>query len=233
MRRTICNRLRGGFSVLEMMIAVTLLSLLAGSLTMVIVRMRSIAVSSSSQSALQDSAERAMRLIVGDLSRSGALTLPGPVVYPGLFDDGAAVAPFAMHAHPAAAHQAVAGDPDFGPSTEIVFVLPQESDPPGTYGNDVPDIDAGANLIWDSAEFSYVLVTGVDGINYLQRCTDAANPVTIASNVERVVFENNSMPGVVLPVDSVRVRMFFRKLDSSGVLHRYSAEQIVKLRNGV
>lgn len=232
MRSTICNRNRGGFSVLEMMISVTLLSLLAGSLTMIIVRMRSIAVTSSSQSTLQDSAERAMRLIVGDLSRSGAITLVGNN-YPYLFDDGAAVAPFTVHAHAAAVHHAVAGSPDFGPTREIVFALPQESDAPGTYGNDVPDIDANANLIWDVVEYSYVLVTGVDGINYLQRRTAGAAPVTIASNVERVVFDDNASSGFVLPVDSVRVQLFFRKLDSSGVLHRYSAEQVIKMRNGV
>ena len=232
MRRSICNRRRSGFSVLEMMIAVTLLSLLAGSLSLVIMRMRSIAATSSSQSALQDSAERAMKLIVGDLSRSGAIMLAGDT-YPYLFDDGAASGAFAAHAHAAAQHHAVAGNTDFGPTREIVFALPQESDPPGTYGNDVPDIDANSNLIWDVVEYSYVLVTGVDGINYLQRRTNGAAPVTIASNVERVVFDDNASSGFVLPVGSVRVRMFFRKVDSSGVLHRYNAEQIIKLRNGV
>jgi hypothetical protein len=215
-----------------MMIAIIILSLLAGSLTMVITQMRNLASSSSSQATLQDAAERALKIISGDMSRSGEITFGGNN-YPYLFDDGAATGAFVGHAHVAATHHAVAGDDDFGVNREIVFALPQESDPPGTYGNDVPDIDANANMIWDAVEFSYVLVTGVNGINYLQRRTDGANPVTIASNVERVVFDDNASSGFVLPVNSVRVRIFFRKLDAEGVLHRYSAEQIIKLRNGV
>jgi len=223
---------RKGFSTLEMMVAVMLLSLLAGSLTLVIKHMRGMANSSGAEANLQDSAERAMKRISADLSRSGEVVL-GAVKYPYLFDDGDATGAFAVHGHKAANHAAVAGDPDFGPTREIVFAQPQESDPPGTYGNNVPDVDASANLVWDPVEFSYVLVTGVDGINRLQRRTSGANAVTIASYVERVVFDDNASSGFVLPVHSMRVRLFFRKLDAQGVLHRYSAEQIIKLRNGV
>lgn len=223
---------RAGFSALELLIAVTILSLLAGSLTLAIKNMRGFASTSVSQATLQDSAERALKRISADLSRSGALMIAGNA-YPFLFQDGAASGPFAAHAHAAAVHHAVAGEPDFGPNQEIVFGLPQESDGVGTYGNDVPDIDANANLIWDGNEFSYVLITGADGINYLQRRVNGANPITIASHVERLVFDDNPSSGFVLPVDTVRVRLFFRKTDAQGVLRRYSAEQIIKLRNGV
>ncbi len=226
------NLKRAGFSALEMMIAVMLLSILAGSLTLVLKHMRELTLSSDAQSTMQNAAERAMKRIAGDMSRSGVVTLLGNN-YPYLFDDGAATGAFAIHAHPAAAHQAVAGDPDFGPTREIVFAEPQENDLPGTYGNDVPDIDASANMIWDTVEFSYVLTTGPDGVNYLQRCIDGANPITIASNVERVVFDDNASSGFVLPVDSVRVRLYFRKVDAQGALNRCFAEQIIKLRNGV
>ncbi|HTF89003.1 MAG TPA: prepilin-type N-terminal cleavage/methylation domain-containing protein [Planctomycetota bacterium] len=223
---------RSGFSALEMMVAVTLLSILAGSLTMAIKHMRNLTSSSSVQSTLQLSAERAMKRIAADLSRSGTIAMPGGNV-PFRFDDGNPITFFQNHAHAPAQHHAVAGDSDFGPSTELVFAQPQENDLPGSYGNDVPDIDANADLIWDAVEFSYVLITGPDGINYLQRRTDAANPVTIASNVERVVFDDQISSGNVLPVESLRVRLFFRKLDAQGVLHRHSVEQIIKLRNGV
>jgi len=223
---------RAGFSVLEMLIAVTILSLLAGALSLSIKHMRGLTVSSSAQATLQDAAERALKRISADLSRSGEITQGGKV-YPYLFDEGAATGAFAVHAHAPATHAAVAGDPDFGVTREIVFALPQELDGPGSFGNDVPDIDANANLIWDAAEFSYVLITGVDGINYLQRRVDGAAPVTIASNVERVVFDDNPNSGFTLPVNTIRVRLYFRKTDAQGVLHRYFAEQIIKLRNGV
>ena len=228
------SRSRAGFSVLEMLIAVTILSMLAGTLTLAIKHMRGFTTNSTSRATLQDAAERALKRIAADLSRSGEISIGG-VNYPYLnIVDGVPADPaFAGHAHAAPTHAAVAGEPDFGANREIVFALPQESDPPGTYGNDVPDIDAGANLIWDATEFSYVLITGVDGINYLQRRVNGANPVTIASNLERVEFVDNFFSGFVLPVNTVRVRLFFRKTDAEGVLHRYTAEQIIKLRNGV
>ncbi len=138
MRTVLRSQRRSGFSALEMMIAVTLLSLLAGSLSMAIVHMRRIATTSNAQSILQDSAERAMKRIVADMSRSGAITLGGNA-YPYLFDDGNATGAFAGHAHAPATHHAIAGEPDFGPSREVVFALPQESDAPGTFGNDVPE----------------------------------------------------------------------------------------------
>ncbi|HUR29337.1 MAG TPA: hypothetical protein VM509_14205 [Planctomycetota bacterium] len=223
---------RGGFSALELTIAVMLLALLAGSLSLALQRMRGMTGSSSARATLQDSAERALKKISTDLSRSGQLTLLGDK-FPYLFDEGAATGAFAAHAHAPATHHAAAGDPDFGPNREVVFVAPRESDPEGTYGDDVPDIDASGRLIWDAAQFSYVVVTGADGANRLERRTNAASPVTIASNVERVVFDDNASSGFVIPVDSVRVRLFFRKVDAQGVLHRHQAEQIIKLRNGV
>ena len=197
-RRIQITRARAGFSALEMLVAVTVLTMLAGSLTMAIKHMRGLTTTANAQSTVQNSAERAMKRIFDDLARSGAVTLGG-VDYPYLFDDGAAAAPFGAHAHAPAQHQAVAGDPDFGPTREIVFALPQESDPPGTFGNDVPDIDVNANLIWDVAETSYVLITGVDGINYLQRRVNGATPVTIATHVERLVFDDNASSGFVIP----------------------------------
>jgi hypothetical protein len=223
---------RGGFSALEMTIAVMILSLLAGSLSLALQRMRGMTGSSSAQATLQDSAERALKRIALDLSRSGQVTLLGDS-FPHLFDDGAATGAFAAHAHPPAAQSAVPGDPDFGPNREIVFVAPQEADPEGTYGRDVPDIDANGRLIWAATQFSYVVSTGADGVNRLERRTAAAAPIAIASNVERVVFDDNASSGFVIPLDSVRVRLFFRKVDAQGVLHRHQAEQIIKLRNGV
>jgi prepilin-type N-terminal cleavage/methylation domain-containing protein len=232
MNHKVHHRLRAGFSALEMLVAVTVLSLLAGSLSMSLKHMRGLTTTGTSQATLQAASERALRRISADLSRSGSINLMGNA-YPFLFDDGAAIDAFAGHAHPAATHTAVAGEPDFGPTREVVFVLPREADLPGTYGRDVPDIDINANLIWDVTEFSYVLITGVDGINYLQRRVNGAAPTTIASNVERVVFDDNPSSGFVLPVDTIRVRLFFRKTDAQGVVHRYTAEQIIKLRNGV
>ena len=86
-------------------------------------------------------------------------------------------------------------------------------------------------LVWDPTELSYTLVTGVDGNNYLQRRTNMAGPETVAINVERIVFDDWQSSNFTIPADAVRVQLFLRRLDSERVLHRYTAQAVVKLRN--
>jgi prepilin-type N-terminal cleavage/methylation domain-containing protein len=216
---------KGGFTLLELVVSFAILALLSVALSGALSGMNGLATGSSAGAQIQDAGERAMRLIRKDLQRSGFTTTAAS--YPYLFLDGAANAPFAGHAHAPPTHHAKPGDPDYGPNREIVFLQPQDADQ-----DDVPDIDANGELIWDATEFSYVLITGVDGVNYLQRRIDGVAPRTIASNVERVTFDDNTTSGFAVPLDAVRVRLYFRKRDSRGVLHRHLCEAIVKLRNG-
>jgi prepilin-type N-terminal cleavage/methylation domain-containing protein len=221
------SRARSAFTVLEMLIAITLLGLLAASLSEALQTMRGLSNASNTQSRIQDAAEHALRIIVDDLKRSGFVSIAG-TPYPYLFDDGAALAPFGGHAHAPVVKDAVAGDTDFGPNREIVFLQPLDAD-----ANDIPDIDANGDLIWDPTEFSYTVRTAGDGVNYLQRRANAAAPRTIASHIERIAFDDNTSSGNTLPMNAVRVRIYFRKVDAKGVLHRYAVESICKLRNGI
>jgi len=127
-----------------------------------------------------------------------------------------------------AVHTALPGESDFGPNHEIVFLQPLDADASG-----VPDIDVDGRLVWDSIEYSYVVVTGADGVNVLQRRSNGAAPKTIAKNVERIAFDDNASSGFQIPLDAVRVRIWFRERDSERTLHRYFSEAVVKLRNGV
>lgn len=221
------HRARSAFTVLEMLISLTLLGLLAGALTEALQTMRGLSNASNTQSTIQSAAEHALKLICGDLKRSGFVTVGG-IDYPYLFDNGVVVPPFGAHAHPPALKDAVVGDADFGPNREIVFLQPRDNDV-----NDIPDLDAAGNLIWNPTEFSYIVRTGPDGVNYLQRRSNGAAPRTIASHIERIAFDSNASTGFVLPINSVRVRIFFRRVDAKGVLHRYAVESTCKLRNGI
>jgi Tfp pilus assembly protein PilW len=243
-----------GFTLAELALGTTILFVISAALTLSVSSMKKLTVQGTVDSELQNMAERAMAAIGRDLKHSGFATSAG-VSYPyvGLLDGvptGPSAASFAAHAHAAPAHAAHAGDSDFGPNREIVFVAPQLAEmkrlsdgsdipvadpPPGALTvvkiYPVPALDAAGHMTWQALDQSFVVVT-VAGVNYLQRRTNAANPTVIAHHVERVTFETNAEDVVNIPLNAVRVRLWFRERDSNGRLHRAFAEATVALRNG-
>ena len=230
---------RAGFTLIEVVIAATILILMVGSLVAALDGLRGVTVSSNTEVKLQEAGERALKSIITDIKRSGAGPM-GAKTYPFLFDNGDASQSwngvaglgFDAHTHVPATKLAQAGDPDFGPDREMVFLQPADVD-----GDGRPDIDANGALVWDVNEFSYVLVTGaVDGRNYLQRRTNGAAPRTVATGLERIVFDNVDTTGVVgagpiLPLEAIRVQIFLREVDDAGHVHRYQAQAVVGMRN--
>jgi hypothetical protein len=217
---------RSGFTVLELAIGATILLLLVGSLMQSVSSMSRGATYASIDSELQAMSERAIRSILRTMKPSG-FAIVGPDRYPYLFVDGNAVGNFAASAHAPAAKHGVAGDADFGPNQEIVFVQPLDAD-----ADDRPDIDANGSMIWAGNQFAYVLVTRADGVNVLQRRIDGGTPRDIANHVERVTFDDNTTSGGQVPLRALRVRIWFRRTDEKGAVHRLFSEAMVKLRNG-
>ncbi len=217
---------RAGFTVIELTFAAAILIVLGSALVAAMEAMRDTTITGSVQSKLQESGEKALMQIISDLRRSGQVTV-ALVDYPYTFVDGNATGAFAGHWHQPAQQNALPGEASFGPSREIVFLLPQDADLDG-----VPDLDADAALIWGVTEFSYVLVTGADGVNRLERRTNGANGRSVCSQVERVVFDDITTD-VTLPVDSVRIRVFLRQRDSRGVVQRWQSEATLRMRNGI
>lgn len=216
-----------GMTVIELAISTCLLILLSGSLTAALINVRGVFQEGTIQSRMQDSAARVLRLVSQELRRSGFVTQG--VDYPYLFDDGVTNAAFAVHAHAAAVEHAQAGDPDFGVNREIVFILPNMLT--DAFGDEAPELDANGFIVWDPAEVSFGVRTGADGVNYLERRVNAANPRRLASHVERILFDDPTTSAGAVPNGSVRVQIFFRQVDEKGVVHRHRAEATVALRN--
>ena len=226
MRRPLQGRRPGGFSLPEVLVVSGILLVVGGAVTAVLARARGLAVTGGELAGLEERSERALHRIVQDLRRSGFDQVDG-IDYPYLFEDGNALPPFENHAHAPAAKQAVAGDPDFGPNREIVLVLPADDD-----GDGIPDIDGSGMLVWGGDEVSYIVVTGPDGVNVLERRTNGGNPLPVARHVERIVFDDAESSGFTVPLRSIRVRIDFRDRDSEGRAYRHSREFTVRLRNG-
>lgn len=217
-----------GFTLTEMLIAATILLGLAGVVAGTMGGLSSMTVSGSTQNQLQDMGERSLSAILEDLRRSGFVIRDGQE-YPAFFEDGAPEQSWLRHhRHLPPLRRARNGEPDFGPSREPVFVLPADAD-----RDNRPDIDLETgDLAWDTRQYSYVIVPGPNGHNVLERRIDGGFPQVIAHHVERFTVEDAAETGFEIPLKALRVRLWFRKQDSGGVVHRHRVEAVVQLRNG-
>jgi prepilin-type N-terminal cleavage/methylation domain-containing protein len=229
MRRHRSKALRAGYTLLELMIGMTILLLLVGSLMQSLASLSRGATYASIDSELQAQGEHALRTVIASLKPSGRTTLGPPPdnAFPYLFLDGDAQGGYAASAHAPAVHTAAAGDDDFGPNREIVFLQPADLD-----ADNRPDIDGAGRMIWSANQYSYVVVTRADGVNVLQRRIDGVAARDIASHVERITFDDNASSGFQVPLRAIRVRIWFRRTDEKRALHRFFTEAVVKLRNG-
>ncbi len=219
-------RAREGYTLIEMIFATSILLVLAGMLLQSLLGLRHATASGGAGARVQDRGQRAMERIIEDLRISGFIDQAGALPdYPYLFVDGNADPRFMVHRHLAAAKQAQQSEYDFGANTEIVFRLPDDAD-----GDGVPDVDANGQLVWDPREFSYVVVTNANGQNELQRRIDGGTPEIVTRNIERIVFSDRVTSGFV-PLGSIGVQIFFREPDDDGVVHRFSLQAVVRLRN--
>jgi hypothetical protein len=223
-------RRRAGATIVEIAVSSTLLLATAGATIQAIADMRGAATLTTTTSKLSEQGERALARIIADLRRSGFATVGG-LSYPHLYLDGDAGLGFDHHDYDSATQFLAPSDPDYVTPRSIVFLQPADSDAPGTPGAGRPDVDANGQLLWDTSEFSYVVVS-VNGRNQLQRRTDAGSPVVIASEVEWIRFDDAATPGVNVPANALQVRLALRAVDPGGREVRWFGEAVVRLRNG-
>ncbi len=216
---------RGGFTLLEATFATALMMLVFTGLASAIRSMQNLAHTAKERGAIQTDGQDALVEILRDLRRSG-IVMSGGIRYPVVFDGGDAGPAHPDHSHQPATKNGAPGDEDAGPDRSILFLLPLDAD-----GDRRPDVDANGELLWDWTVFSYVLVTGPDGINRLERRSDGSAPRVVARFIERIVFDDAGSSGFEIPLGSVRVRLLFRKVDASGQVQRFTTEAIVTLRN--
>ena len=74
------------------------------------------------------------------------------------------------------------------------------------------------------------MITNANGINELQRRIDGGTPEVVTQFVERIVFTDRTVSAFV-PLGSIGIEIFFREPDEDGLVHRYSLQAVVRLRN--
>lgn len=216
---------KAGLTLVELSIGVTLMFIMSGVLVLAMQNMGRLAVANESKANLQTMADDALFEIVEDLRVSSEMQMGGSQ-FPHVFDGGVPDVNFADHAHGLPASLAEAGDPDAGLDREVIFLLPADAD-----GDGRPDVDGNGRLQWAADEISYTVVTGADGINVLQRRVNGADPRIVGRHVERFVVDTAESSGWTIPLKSMRVRLFFRKIDGNGQTLLYQNEAVVAMRN--
>lgn len=247
---------RSGIGLIEVTISATILFILAASLVEAVGQVGALGRAGSVDGRLQIDAQDAIAQVTADLRASGFVDTNGKK-YPYLFENGVADVEFANHAHAPAIEHAAATDADFGVNREIVFVRPSFSEvAQATDGVNYDLVDAfgepltvpgGVQIVkryafpvigndgvagFQTQETSYVVVTGTDGVNVLQRRTNGGSPSVVARGVERIVFDTSATDPVGVPVNAVRVRLWLRLRGEEGQVHRHFTETVVRLQNG-
>lgn len=220
---------RAGMTALEMSIALGMLMLVASTVTQSMATMQRIQRATDAASDAQAHGAKAMQRLITDLKASGFAVVGGQA-YPHLFTEGQVGVGYPdEHDHEPAQKTAPQGDDAAGPDREILFLRWRDQD-----GNGVPDIDmVSSTLLWDVDQpISYTLVTLPNGENVLQRRVTGEAPHVVARHVERFVCEAFGDPGVGLPANTVRVRLWLRVPIGDGSFVDEDTQATIRLRNG-
>lgn len=146
MTSAVPDRRRDGFTLVEMVIGVTILAVIARLLVGASEASSSMTELGNIEGEVFRQGERALGSILDDLRRSGYVTVDGKA-YPHLYDAGVAGPGFEAYAYQPGPQAAVATDPDFGVVRSIVLCLPSDLDNDGrpeldADGDGTPELDA-------------------------------------------------------------------------------------------
>ncbi len=244
------QRAPGGMTLLEVMISLSVFSVVIGATLMAVIPVTRSEGVLAADTRLHASARKALQRLANDLRQAGNNVTIGGLVYPHIWapydpvngPDDADSGFEAYNTLPpgtiAAVHDALFGDPDYGATTHIAFRIPFDQD-----GNGVPTAAAGGSVEWTTNDIVYFLVQDPAlGINELRRYTDYAGGVyeTVAMGVERLMIERDDLTGAVWDDDALsdnqdelRLTIQLRMPDpaATGVWVRGTVVTVVNMRN--
>jgi len=222
------RRARAGLSLVEVLVSAMLLVLFS---TAVLSAMTSATIAYSTErtfAAMQMDGRRALRAVAAELRMAGNIPndAPGQPQYPYVFEDGKALGTFNHpNRHDPAAQHVPSGSGAFGECREICFLIPEDID-----GDGLLTDGATGDIEWCDEDIAFVLITGDDGINRLQRWVDGAETDTLAMFVERVTFDTiRTDPTIAW--DEVVITIYMARPARTGVWLQVQESTTVKMRN--
>jgi len=181
------SRNQAGFSLVEALVSsvifVALLAAVYGSLASA-TRVKNV---QDGYAKMEMDARRAIARIADELRMAGRVANPAPGQpgWPYTFVNGGALGTFNQPARHDPADIHVAADtPAYGDCIEIAFLVPRDNDGDGLLTDAVT-----GDIEWSTYDVSYIIVTGPDGINRLERWEDSTCTDIMAYHAERITFQ--------------------------------------------
>lgn len=213
-------RTRAGFTIVESTISLALLAILTSVFVSSLQGANQVRDETAARYELHRRGLEAIARIRGDLRCSGFVTR-GVDDYPQLIDDDE------LDLLPAGlGHDAPHDSGEDVTSREIVFVQPGDGDNDGW-----ADYDVSGNVVWDAADFAYVLVPEADGTNSLYRRSSTGDDELIVTGVLRVLFDDSISAAAAIPAGCIRITLQLRRTDG-GPAVTFTREALVRLTNG-
>ncbi len=220
------RRSQTGHSLLEMTVVTAILGFVMLALLSLFSAANSLFRAGDVKADIEEQGRMALMRLADDVRQAGYYTDPTTgASYPYMFTNGMADGHFAGYSHTPADNDSDEGTSAYGPSREIVFVMAEDLD-----GNGVLTDMLTGEIEWSENEVSYLLVTGPDGVNQLERRVNNGSPVVIARFVERLCFDDCNTD-ISIPFGQVRVTLHMRKTASDGRVIRAEYSTLVKMRN--
>jgi len=220
------KRAEKGHSLLETMCVVGILALVTLALLTLFSTSNSLFRAGNVSADVEEQGRIALMNIADEIKEAGFFTDPDSgESYPYIFPEGQPESPFWEYYHTPAQHQAEPGTPAYGPTREIVFRMAEDLDGDGyKTASDTGEIE------WGPDEIAYVLVTGPDGVNQVERRVNNGPGQIIARYVERLCFDDINTDATV-PYGQIKVTLHMRKTTSDGRVVKASYSTLVRMRN--
>ncbi|MBI1850907.1 MAG: hypothetical protein HYR85_11235 [Planctomycetes bacterium] len=239
---------RHGFTIIEIVLSLSVASVIFSSLYVVVLGLRSYFDTGNVAAALEEDGRRIMRTLISELRQTGIVE-GGAVNYPAIYersaapmDDsnqrGALVATLSLRDSDLGGQ---VFDPNAGTradlyrnreSTELAFKHLAVRELHDANGNAyyAPRLNnANGDILWSDNEYSYLVTIDPTGIPQLERRIDGQNPRVIGHYVRKVVFESISHDPTISYNQIVIVLYMARRV--AGRLVTVDVEGTVNLRN--
>lgn len=219
LRHVSASARRGGFTLLEFLLAATLFGTIVGAFLTATSRSQALSDGQAVRLALESELIEVVGTLRRELERSGYAVDDVGNNFPLVFDAGACALPAFQHGGP--------GGDDAADSTELAFLVASDAD-----GDDWPDLDPNNRVDWDAERRALLLVPNVNGLNDLVIRSTTAADRRLSSRVTRLTCERSATTGFAIPLRAVRISFTLSARDPDGRSIERTATEVFVLKNG-
>lgn len=211
MKRPMRRRGAGGFSLLELLMSVSLFSLIASAFVVATQRTSDVSNTQSAVFDIESELFDVQEALRRELRRSGYAALDG-VDYPGVFAAGEL---------PDHAHTLVAG------SRELLYVTPRDDDQ-----NDWPDLDGTNQVVWEAAPRAVLIRPLEPPFHELSLVQGDGTTRVLSRRLLSIDFQTAAETGFEIPLRAMRYELRLGRLDRERRLIERRADGVIVLENG-